>query len=80
MYCSQCYVEFIHMLQYTPGTDLPRVDVMLIIDNSMRMQENVSAINNFVDDLVSGFQLSDNKTRVGVIAFNKTYQWVVSST
>ena len=63
---------------YTADTDQCRVDVILIVDNSTRMRNDSSAITNIVNNIVSGLQLSENKTRVGVISFNETYQWVVS--
>ena len=72
-----CNVTLNIFTGYTADMDQCRVDVMLIVDNSTRMRGDSSAITNIVNNIVSGLQLSENKTRVGVIAFNETYQWVV---
>jgi len=62
----------------SPDMDKCRTDVMLVIDNRTSMRDNVSAINAFVNNVVSGLRLSDNNTRVGVISFNRSYQFAVS--
>jgi len=63
----------------TPDSYECRADVILVIDSSERMSDgNSSAIINFIKNIVSGLQLSDNNVRVGFISFNDVAQSVVS--
>jgi uncharacterized protein with von Willebrand factor type A (vWA) domain len=45
-------------------------DVVLAIDRSGSMSGEYSTVLNFVKTIVSGFELSNNQTRVGIIVFN----------
>ena len=45
-------------------------DVVLAIDRSGSMSGEYSTVLNFVKTIVSGFELSHNRKRVGIIVFN----------
>ena len=45
-------------------------DVVLAIDRSGSMGNIYSTVLDFVKTIVSGFELTDTMTRVGVIVFN----------
>ena len=64
---------------YIPASYECRVDVILVIDSSVRMSvANNSEIINFIQNVVYGLQLSDNNTRIGFISFNEFDKSIVS--
>ena len=64
---------------YIPASFTCRVDVILVIDSSIRITaENNSEILNFIENVVNGLQLSDTNTRIGFISFNDFDKSIVS--
>ena len=53
-------------------------DVIFVIDRSGSMGSSYSTVLNFTKTIVSGFELSDNLTRVGVIVFDSSASIEVS--
>ena len=53
-------------------------DVIFVIDRSGSMSSTYSTVLNFAKTIVSGFELSDNLTRVGIIVFDRSASIEVS--
>ena len=58
-------------------TECP-ADILLIIDHSLSMSGFYTKVLDFAKKFVSSYELSDTKTRVGVVVFNDTVSVEVS--
>ncbi|KAK2187347.1 hypothetical protein NP493_169g05041 [Ridgeia piscesae] len=70
-YSCTCVNGYIGSDCQTAVTQCP-ADVIIVIDNSWSMHDSAKTMRTFVKNIVSSFQLSNNKTRIGVITFTTT--------
>ena len=67
----------VHELCISAWRECP-ADVILIIDHSGSMADYYTTVLSFTKKIVSGFELTNKTTRVGVIIFNENADIEVS--